>query len=276
MITFRRLISVIVTLVIVITLFITGVVGYLIWGTFFPELVRVNIPVKNLPPSMDGFSILHLSDLHSARFGSGQKGVLRLIKNERVDMVAMTGDLVDARKKVMEPGLELVENAGALAPVYYVPGNHELAGGLYEQFKKKLIERNVMVLDNGSGISHPVGNNSLTVIGVGLNGKTTMDCEKLGEKGPVILLSHYPWVFESYAGRGVDLILAGHTHGGQIRLPWVGALWVPGQGKFPKYDAGLFYRDGTYLYINRGLGTSSIPVRFFCRPEVTLITLTRE
>jgi len=245
------------------------------WGTFFPQLTQVKIPVKNLPPSMEGFSILHLSDLHGARFGNGQRRVFELLNNKRIDMVAITGDLVDARRKEIEPGLELVENAGTLAPVYFVPGNHERASRMYGQLKKLLIERNVKVLDKGNGLNHPAGNASLTVIGVDLKGKITVDRKQIQEKGPVILLSHYPRVFDRLAGKGVDLILAGHTHGGQIRLPWVGALWVPGQGKFPKYDAGLFFQDGTYLYINRGLGTSGIPVRFMCRPEVAVITLTR-
>jgi len=243
------------------------------WYTFFPQLIKVNVPVKNLPPSLEGVTILHLSDLHSARFGNGQKRIFNLLRNKRIDIIVITGDLIDFRRKKLEPGLELVERATELAPVYYVPGNHERASGLYEQLKEKLVTSKVHVLDNGTGLSYFTGNGFLTLIGVGLNGRVNADLSKLRAKGPVILLSHYPRVFNTYSGKGVDLILAGHTHGGQIRIPWIGALWVPGQGKFPKYDAGLFEQNGSYLYINRGLGTSGIPLRLFCRPEVTLVTL---
>ncbi len=248
-------------------------VGFM-WYSFFPQLTKINVPVKNLPPSLQGVTILHLSDLHSARFGNGQKKIFNLLRNKRIDIIVFTGDLIDYRRRKLEPGLELLEKAAELAPVYYVPGNHERASGLYEQLKEKLVAGNVHVLDNGTGLSFSTGNGSLTLIGVGLNGRVNVDLSKLRAKGPVILLSHYPRVFDTYAGRGVDLILAGHTHGGQVRIPWVGALWVPGQGKFPKYDAGLFEKNGSYLYINRGLGTSGLPLRLFCRPEVTLVTLT--
>lgn len=251
-------------------------VGYFMWYSFVPELTRVTIPLKNLPPSLEGFSILHLSDLHGARFGKGQVGIFKLLEDVRVDMVAFTGDLVDARRKEIEPGMELIKRAGDLAPVYFVPGNHEKASGVYPELKKMLRDRNVIVMGEGLEVSCTVGDSSITVIGVGVDGKTQRkDWNKIRVKGPVIMLSHYPRIFKRVAGRGVNLVLAGHTHGGQIRLPWVGALYIPGQGKFPYYDAGLFFREGTYLYINRGLGASGIPVRFMCRPEVAVITLTK-
>lgn len=260
-----------------ITVFILMVMGagWAMWGNNSPVITRVDVDIKNLPPSLEGFTILHLSDLHSRRFGKGQQEIFSLVREEDLDMVAVTGDLIDAGKREFDAGLELVEVAGKRAPVYFVPGNHEKASGLYSELKRQLLARNVQVLDDGTALDHPAGDSQVTVAGVGLDGITRFNLQKQREKGPVILLSHYPGVFDGYAGRGVDLMLAGHTHGGQIRLPLIGALWVPGQGFFPKYDAGLFLKDSSYLYISRGLGTSEIDFRFLCRPEVSLLTLKR-
>lgn len=88
-----------------------------------------------------------------------------------------------------------------------------------------------------------------------------------------ILLSHRPELFETYVACGVDLILSGHAHGGQFRLPFVGGLIAPDQGLFPKYDAGLYTDGNTNMIVSRGLGNSIIPIRFNNRPEIVLINL---
>lgn len=88
-----------------------------------------------------------------------------------------------------------------------------------------------------------------------------------------ILLSHAPERFDSYVEAGFDLVLAGHAHGGQFRLPLLGGLYAPGQGVFPKYDSGIFAIGRTDMVVSRGIGNSVIPVRFANRPEVILIVL---
>jgi predicted MPP superfamily phosphohydrolase len=93
------------------------------------------------------------------------------------------------------------------------------------------------------------------------------------ESSYTILLSHRPELFESYAHCNIDLVLSGHTHGGQFRLPFIGWLIAPDQGIFPKYDAGLFTNGSTNMIVSRGLGNSIIPIRFNNRPEVIVIEL---
>ena len=88
-----------------------------------------------------------------------------------------------------------------------------------------------------------------------------------------ILLSHRPEYFDKYADWNVDLVLSGHAHGGQFRLPFIGGLVAPGQGLFPKYDAGSFTEDNTTMIVSRGIGNSIIPVRFNNRPELVLVVL---
>ena len=91
-----------------------------------------------------------------------------------------------------------------------------------------------------------------------------------------ILLSHRPELFEAYVNCGVDLVLSGHAHGGQFRLPFIGGLVAPNQGLFPKYDAGLYTKGDTNMIVCRGLGNSIIPIRFNNRPEIVLLELIAE
>ena len=93
------------------------------------------------------------------------------------------------------------------------------------------------------------------------------------ETAYAILLSHRPELFETYAACGVDLVLSGHAHGGQFRLPFIGGLIAPNQGLFPKYDAGLFTDGNTNMIVSRGIGNSIIPIRFNNRPEIVLLEL---
>ena len=93
------------------------------------------------------------------------------------------------------------------------------------------------------------------------------------DPGFTLLLSHRPELFDTYADHDIDLVLSGHAHGGQFRLPLIGGLVAPDQGLFPKYDAGLYSEGNTSMIVSRGLGNSIIPVRFNNRPEVVLIEL---
>ena len=94
--------------------------------------------------------------------------------------------------------------------------------------------------------------------------------------GFTILLSHRPELFDTYADQGMDLVLSGHAHGGQFRLPFIGGLVAPNQGLFPKYDAGIYTEDNTNMLVSRGVGNSILPFRINNRPEVILIELQAE
>ena len=96
------------------------------------------------------------------------------------------------------------------------------------------------------------------------------------EPGFTILLSHRPELFPAYSASGIDLILSGHAHGGQFRIPFIGGVAAPNQGFFPKYDAGEYHESGTTMIVSRGIGNSVIPVRINNRPEVVMIELVSE
>jgi len=240
---------------------------------------KYRVPVRNLPPSFEGFTILHLTDLHDKEFGTAGKDLLELIKGFSFDMVALTGDMVVGERPQLTPALELVAGLRSFSgsPVYSVPGNHEWALGRAREFNNKLRAAGVRVLVNESTAVER-GRERLWVAGVDdpvtLRDRLDLALSATDGREPRLLLAHSPHPFPRAASAGVDLMLVGHTHAGQVRLPLVGAAYVPAMGYFPRWDYGLFSSGSTTMIVNAGLGESMIPVRFNIRPEVALVTLT--
>lgn len=230
------------------------------------------IPVENLPSSLKGFTILHLSDLHSKEFGGKQKKLLELINKSKYDIVAITGDLIDKRHPVETPVKDLIK--GLQRPIYFVPGNHEWWTGF--SIKDDLVSLGVQILDNKAIRINREGQH-IWLVGVD-DPYTERDDLNVALKGvddtsPRILLAHAPNIFPTAIEHEIDLVLVGHTHGGQVRMPFIGALIAPGQGLFPKWDYGLYSEKKTKMVITGGLGESGLPLRFNIKPEIVLITL---
>ena len=139
-----------------------------------------------------------------------------------------------------------------------------------------LLNSDVVVMENGAA---KLDHNGAHVWLLGIDDPSLkMDrldvaLEEAGDDAPFILLAHSPAIYPAAINESIDLVLAGHTHGGQIRIPLIGAVYVPGQGFFPKYDYGMYSSGQTTMVINAGLGESVIPNRFNMRPEIVLITL---
>uniref|UniRef100_C6E7G9 Metallophosphoesterase n=1 Tax=Geobacter sp. (strain M21) TaxID=443144 RepID=C6E7G9_GEOSM len=239
---------------------------------------RYRVPVRNLPDALAGFTILHLTDLHDKEFGEGNAGLLELLRRLRFDLVALTGDLVVGENPRLKPALDLLAGIRRFsnAPVYSVPGNHEYALSRIGEYNEKLARAGVQVLSNAA-VPLKFGKARLWVAGVDdpVTRRARLDqaLAKADAESPRVLLSHAPHPFPQAALQGVDLMLAGHTHGGQIRLPLIGAAYVPDMGLFPAYDYGLYSSESSTLIVSAGLGESWLPLRFNVRPEVVLATL---
>lgn len=249
-------------------------VSYIFYETRFLVVKTYSIKIPDLPPAFKGFTILHLSDLHSKYFGEKQKDLLALIREQQYDLVAFTGDMVNKKNPLPEPGLELVKGLAG-KPVYFVPGNHEWSSGY--QIRQPLLDSGVEILENRSvKISRKKEHIWLAGVDDPYLGRDDLD-QALSDAGedqaPRLLLAHAPEIFDGAAKAGIDLVMVGHTHGGQVRLPVLGALIVPGQGFFPKYDYGVYSKEQTRMVITGGLGESGIPVRFNMDPEIVLIKL---
>ena len=256
-----------------------------VWENTALERNTYTIRSPELPDVFDGCRIAQVSDLHNAEFGDRNQRLLEMLREAEPDMIAITGDLIDSRKTNIAVALAFAEDAVKIAPCYYVSGNHEARVSEYQDLKTGLEAAGVTVLDDAQ-VRIEVSGESITVIGVNdpsfhadyLTSDAAVMDRKLSElsleaAGFTILLSHRPELFDTYADHNMNLVLSGHAHGGQFRLPLIGGLIAPNQGLFPKYDAGLYSDGSTNMIVSRGLGNSIIPFRFNNQPEVVLIEL---
>ena len=255
------------------------------WENIALELNTYTMSSRGLPDAFDGYRIAQVSDLHNAEFGDGNQRLLDMLREAEPDMIAITGDLIDSRKTNIAVALAFAEEAVRIAPCYYVSGNHEARVPEYRELKAGLEAAGVTVLDDAR-VEIEISGKSITIIGVNdpsfladyLTSDAAVMDRKLSELSSegasfTILLSHRPELFDTYAAHEMDLVLTGHAHGGQFRLPLIGGLIAPNQGLFPKYDDGLYSEGNTNMIVSRGLGNSVIPFRFNNRPEVVLIEL---
>ena len=239
-------------------------------STLHPQITTYRLPFSNLPATFDGFRILLISDVH------GEKVIL---PKRELDLVAITGDLVDSRRGGMGNALSLGEAAARLAPTYYVPGNHESRLPDYGRLAAALEQRGVTLLEDRKEVLS-LADGSIDLLGLRdpafSGGAERMEHILQQLQRPErfqLLLSHRPEYFDLYTRHGISLTLSGHTHGGQIRLPFLGGLFAPNQGVLPKWDAGVFREGTSTLVVSRGLGNSIAPLRLFNPPELVEIIL---
>ena len=264
-------------------------IALVIWiacGNTALELNTYTVTSSRLPQSFDGYRIAHVSDLHNAEMGEDNEKLLAMLREADPDMIAITGDLIDSRNTDVGVALQFIQEAMKIAPCYYVSGNHEARVNEYEELKTGLISAGVIILDDAQ-TEISIGGESITLIGVNdpsfqtdylFGDSETVMSSKLTElhtdrDGFTILLSHRPELFDTYADHDVDLVLSGHAHGGQFRLPFIGGLVAPNQGLFPEYDAGIYTDGNTNMLVSRGIGNSILPFRINNRPEVIIIEL---
>lgn len=265
---------------------LTVIAVWTVWGNTALELNSLTVSSERLPEGFDGYRIAHISDLHNTQFGEDNAKLIGMLRESNPDIIAITGDLIDSRNTDIDIALRFVEKAVEIAPCYYVTGNHEARISDYDRLKAGMTEQGVVILEDEAA-DVELNGATITLFGVDdpsfqtdyLSGDNeTVMKSKLerisGEENKfTVLLSHRPELFEAYADSGVDLVLSGHAHGGQFRLPLLGGLIAPNQGLFPEYDSGLYVRSNTNMVVSRGIGNSIVPLRFNNRPEVVLIEL---
>lgn len=277
--------------------------AWCLWGNTALTVCRVEVFGAGVPEAFDGYRIVQLSDLHDACFGADNEELIRRVAEEEPSILVLTGDMIDSRRTDIEPTVALAKRLSALAPTYYVTGNHEarVDGEVREALLTDLRGAGVRVL-RSEAVELTRGGESLRLIGLddlGIyyraieadEGHAQADAAQILEDAKAalrrdlealaqgeeyaLLLSHRPELIDLYAECGVGLALCGHAHGGQVRVPFLGGLYAPGQGWFPDYDAGVYEARGTQLAVSRGLGNSAFPLRVNNRPEIVTITLRR-
>ena len=252
--------------------------GFVYYQNNALQVTRYEYVNEELPFGFDGYKILHISDLHNKNFGADQYRLVQKMYDQMPDAIVITGDLIDSRRTDFNKACEFIRGALLVAPVYYVAGNHEFRSQKYENLVGMLTDLGVTVLDQNCVVLK-AGEDTISLMGMKdpafYNGDYEEQLAALaGQTGGFkILLSHRPEKMDLYAHLGIDLVFAGHAHGGQVRLPGVGGLLAPHQGFFPKYSGGMYRKDKTTLVVSRGLGNSAVPVRVFNRPQLVTVTL---
>lgn len=252
-----------------------------VWAIWIERrLVRVrelSVAIHDLPPEFDGYRIAQLSDLHVGSFDPKARALhwVALCNAQQPDLTVVTGDLVTSGSGFYRDVAEAIASLRATDGVFVTMGNHDQTNN--DQLTELVRALGPTVLRNASHLLRR-GNASLNL--VGLAGRVTLaDTERLIQSArqhgaPIVLLSHYPWVFETAVRAGADLILTGHTHGGQLGIPFFSQRFnlarLTGQR-----SRGLVRSGNTAMYVNAGLGTTGPPMRLAVPPEIALITLRR-
>ena len=254
------------------------------------EVTQLDIPLPGLSEDLEGFTITQLSDLHLGPHVSAEdvRRSVQIANELDADLVALTGDFVYRSADYSIACAQELASLEARYGIYAVLGNHDIWTNP-RQVTENLIQAGITVLRNDRQ-ALGVGSARLWLLGIKDTGHTggpwdefrvewqqTRDAlaallSDIPAGEPRLLLVHNPDFTEMLPGARMDLALCGHTHGGQVRLPFLGAPIVPscfGQ----KYASGLVQGPSTLVYINRGIGLIAPPVRFNCRPEVTLLRL---
>jgi hypothetical protein len=217
--------------------------------------------------------IVQLSDLHAKSFGKNNKILVKMVGDLSPDIIVFTGDIIHKyRKKDIERATQLVAQISQIAPVYYVSGNHEMRVKHYGELRDKLIKAGANVLDNKVVLSCGIEIAGLNCAHLKNNSIYNLPSDG---KHYRVLLAHKPEFLARYARAGYDLVLSGHAHGGQWRLPFTNiGVYSPGQGLFPKLTSGEHICGSTHMIISRGMGNSEFPLRVFNQPEIVVINLT--
>ena len=237
-----------------------------------PVVDRVPIRLKNLHPALEGFTMLQMTDLHLYPLTQPsliEKSVV-MANSLNPDLVVMTGDYVWQVLDAIDELAPILSGLNARYGVYSSLGNHDYWLDA-EVITATMEAAGLPVLVN-QGLTIQQGGGSFYLAGLddGWSGNPDLDATLEGARpgDPVILLCHEPDLADLFSKDGrVDLQLSGHTHGGQIRIPGIGALILPYLGR--KYDFGMYKINDLLLYTNRGIGVISEPVRYNCPPEIT-------
>ncbi len=242
-----------------------------------------DISSEKLPQSFEGYKIAHISDLHNNEISSGQQELIDEVKNFGPDIIVMTGDMVNRDYFDFELMEHLTEELMLIAPVYSVDGNHEMDNlEDRERLHRLYLEKGVIITDGTSvKVSSPIEGSGEEIMIYGqymyfneqghfwlITDLRPSDTEQFN-----VILSHFSNLFDELSLMEFDLVFAGHTHGGIIRLPIIGGLISYDTLFFPAYDGGVFVENDTTMVSSRGLGEADVDLRFNNPPELVTVTL---
>ncbi len=244
------------------------------------QITDYSYTTDKISEEADGFKIVQISDLHNKKMGKNGKRLVSKISECNPDIIVLTGDLVDSNHTDIEYALGFCKKITNIAPVYFVTGNHEkwLSDDDYNKLINGLEENEVIVLENNTV---KLNDENISVIGLDDDSLESFTLnsilEKTDEEGLRLLLAHEPQFWDEYNSCDIDLVLSGHAHGGQMRIPFTHkGIIAPDQYFLPEYTEGVFEKNGKTMIISRGIGNSVIPFRIFNRPEIVCVTINKK
>jgi predicted MPP superfamily phosphohydrolase len=252
-------------------------------GRFGFEFTEITIPVHDLPPQLDGFTIGLVSDVHSSTFMTRKQmdGYCRALMSLGTDLIVVPGDFVNSQTEEVYPFAESFSALHAPSGVYGVMGNHDFYAPDPDRVAREVDACGVRLLRNDNVI---IGKNGARFALLGIDDVGRPDralshmrsaARGIPDGLPRVLLCHRPYFIDEAAAMGMDLVLSGHTHGGQIVLGNIGPVVLTPAAIASPYIWGKYSRGGTQMYVSRGIGTVGLPMRVNCPPELTKITLRR-
>ncbi|MCR5610006.1 MAG: metallophosphoesterase [Lachnospiraceae bacterium] len=263
----KKLVFYIVLIIFALTFILlkTGIFNHL-------ELTTYTYTSDKLPEAFDGYNIVQISDLHVKFFGKDNCELIDKVKSCNPDIIAITGDLLNDDLDDLSSLYPFLDELSSIAPTYFICGNHDMPTWQeYLSLVQLLYQYNIVTIDNQT-VELSKDNESIYLSG--LFSYTESSSINISQDNFNILLYHYANHFDNIKQLGFDLIITGHTHGGIIRLPYIGGLIGTEFNFFPKYDGGIDFDDSTKttMITSRGLGEAFIP-RFNNNPELVSITL---
>ena len=243
------------------------------------EVTETDIFIRDLPERFEGFRITQLTDIHHSRIvGLGDvQHVVDLANATKPDLIVLTGDYTTSYRRYIEPCADALARLSAPEGVWAVLGNHDHYTDP-ELTTRALARKRIVVMNNLNTVVRR-GPDAFQLAGLddwswnGTDWKRAFNGLQPGL--PLILLSHQPSVLDLEESQAASLIISGHTHGGQVKLPYIGAP-VKYATFDLKYANGLFRRAQTQLYVSRGTGVIGLPVRLGVRPEIAVLRLRRQ
>lgn len=266
-----------------------GGIGFGLWENSWLQVTRYSMESDRISREM---TIVHLTDLHNREFGRENEELVKLIRQEKPDLIVITGDCLNASEERTDVMCTLLEKCVELAPVYVSLGNHEVAymenseDDDVANLLQEMYNTGVQVLDR-EFMDVEIEGNSLRIGGIYgyiLSEETAKDTFMENDRSEIefmtafgdtdrfrVLLSHRPeglLLWNSMEVFEVDLIFSGHLHGGQVRLPFIGGLYTPEEGWFPSVTDGYFEKEGSIMILSRGLGSMEDIPRWNNRPQI--------
>ena len=271
-------------LLIAIALILTAVFA-IYWGSMrWLKVYNHTVYFDDLPEHLEGLRILQISDLHASCKEEVNFDIWSHIENLDFDIAVITGDIIlglpwnhTGPILELEPHRRHLAALAARVPTFFVEGNHE--ANHYRQISQFMDEVGIRYLHNeiemleiNGGIIEIIGTADYSI----LRRTGFYDFDALfaaPNDNFQLVLMHQPQLFDRFKDSGINLALAGHTHGGQLRLPFVPTIYAPNQGFWPRYGAGFYSYNDAILYVSRGITTTYFPVRFWNRPEIAVFEL---